>query len=69
MSVFVRYSVPVLAEVAVGRRVLRVQVDDEAVAGPEDVFAIDEPPLRDSDHRRAADIAEQAARPAWEVGG
>jgi hypothetical protein len=70
MSVFVRYSVPVLAEVDLSAgRVLRVQVDDEAVAGPEDVFAIDEPPLRDSDHRRAADIAEQAAWPAWELGG
>jgi hypothetical protein len=35
-----------------------VQVDDEAVAGPEDVFAVDAPPLRDSDQRRAAEIAE-----------
>lgn len=55
MSVFVRYNVPVLAEVdlSVGR-VLRVQVDDEAVTGAEQVFAVDQAPLEDNEQRRAA---------------
>jgi hypothetical protein len=70
MTVFVRYSVPVLAEVdlSVGR-VLRVQVDDEAVAGPEEVFAVEQAPLGEDDQHRAREIAEDAPWPAWEFGG
>ena len=70
MSVFVRYNVPVLAEVDLSAGcVLRVQVDDEAVTGPEDVFAVDEPSLRDDAHHRAVEIAEHEPWPAWEFGG
>ena len=42
MTVFVQYLVPVLAEVDLSaRRVVRVQVDDDAVGEADQVFVVD----------------------------
>lgn len=70
MSIFVRYQVPVLAEVDLeGGRVIRVQVDDEAVGEPLDVFAVDEQGLSTADLDIAIVIAAGQPWPAWELGG
>jgi len=70
MTVFVRYMVPVLAEVDIeAGRVVRVQVDDEAVGDPEDAFVIDGTDLSDADRDRSVTIASSEDWPAWELGG
>jgi hypothetical protein len=70
MTVFVRYLVPVLAEVDTeASRVVRVQVDDEAVGGAEDAFVIDGSELSAADRDAAVAIASSGPWPAWEFGG
>lgn len=70
MTVFVRYMVPVLAEVDIEAwRVVRVQVDDEAVRDAEDAFVIDGTVLSDADRDRSVTIASSEDWPAWEFGG
>lgn len=66
MTVFVRYSVPVVAEIDLASgRVVRVQVDDERVSGPSEVFSVGEPDLEAAEGRRAAEVAEHEAWPQW----
>lgn len=70
MTVFVRYMVPVLAQVDVAAgRVVRVEVDDEAAGDAEDVFVIDGSVLSDADRDRSVTIASSEDWPAWEFGG
>lgn len=70
MTVFVRYMVPVLAEVDIeAGRVVRVQVDDEAVGDAEDAFVIDGTVLSEGDRDRSVTIASSEDWPAWEFGG
>ncbi len=69
LAVFVRYQVPVFAEIAItSGRVIRVQVDDEAIGDIQGVFVVDEPPLTTDLHRRVLAIAEGELWPAWEFG-
>lgn len=70
MSIFVRYSVPVLAEIDLASgEVVRVQVDDEAVSGPDEVFVVDEPVPVEAELLRARAVADRMPWPAWELGG
>jgi hypothetical protein len=69
VTVFVRYLVPVLAEVDVAAgRVIRVQVDDEAVGDAEQVFVVDGTDLADAEQEAAISVAEDSFWPAWEFG-
>ncbi len=66
---FVQYLVPVLAEVdLVAGRVVRVQVDDEAVSNPEQVFVVDGTDLTDAEQEAAVSVADDSFWPAWEFG-
>ena len=66
---FVRYLVPVLAEVDIADgRVVRVQVEDEAVGDAEQVFAVDGTDLTDAEQEAAISVAEDSFWPAWEFG-
>jgi hypothetical protein len=70
MTIFVRYLVPVLAEVDTeASRVVRIQVDDEAVGRAEDAFVIDGEELSAADRDAAVAIASSGPWPAWEFGG
>lgn len=70
MTVFVRYMVPVLAEVDIEvGRVVRVEVDDEAAGDAEGAFVIDGSVLSDADRDRSVTIASTEDWPAWEFGG
>lgn len=70
MTVFVLYMVPVLAEVDIeAGRVVRVQVDDEAVGDAEHAFAIDGAVTSPLEMAGAVAIARSEPWPAWELGG
>lgn len=70
MTVFVRYQVPLLAEIDIeSGRVVRVRVDDEAVGDAEDVFVIDGPELSRAERDGAIELASHEPWPAWEFGG
>lgn len=67
--VFVQYHVPVLAEVdLVAGRVVRVQVDDEAVGEADQVFVLDGTDLTDAEQEAAVSVADDSFWPAWEFG-
>ncbi len=58
MTVYVRYQVPVLAEVDLqAGRVARVVVDDEAIGEAGEVFAVGESALSASEEERALEVA------------
>ena len=70
MAVFVRYLVPVLAQVDLASgQVTRVHVEDETVGEAEDVLVIDEPEVSAADCERAIAVAAEQPWPAWEFGG
>ncbi len=69
--VHVRYRVAVLAVVE-GNQVTRVVVDDESIGAPEAVecpaCGAEERVPGDGGSARAADVAEAASWPGWELG-
>lgn len=70
MAVFVRYLVPVLAEIDLAAdQVTQVHVEDEAVGEAADVLVIDEPDLSAADREHAIAVATDQPWPAWEFGG
>jgi hypothetical protein len=70
MTVFVRYMVPVLAEVDIeAGRVVRVLVDDEAVGDAECALVSDSAELPAAEREGAIAIASSEPWPAWEFGG
>lgn len=68
MAVYVRYKVPLVAEVEVETgEVLSVHLDDEAIEGPLEV-TIDGGELSGAIRQRALRIAESSMWPGWEAG-
>jgi hypothetical protein len=69
VSVYVKYSVPLMVEVEPAtREVLSVHVLDESIDGPFDVVDDDDESVSISEQRQARRVAESAMWPSWTFG-